>query len=104
MAAVRDTSRSWDYSRNEVCARPSRRSGGLCPTVNWAANDRCGVFGVIEPPGCHELREGPFGVEATHLGIPESNEKWPVGGTWTNLLETKGLSPERSSRSSQRCC
>ena len=79
--------RSWDQPCDEIRARSTRRSGGLCPTVDSVAEDRGGVLRVIERPYCHEPGEGLFHVEAVRLGVPEGSEQWAVGGALANLLE-----------------
>ena len=90
---VRDAYRSWDQSCDEVCVRSPPRSGGPYPTLDSAADDSGGVFGVIERSGFHENGEGPLHVESACLGISEGGKQWSVGGALTNLLEAVRIQP-----------
>jgi hypothetical protein len=78
--SVRATCRSWDQPRDEIRARSTRRSGGLCPTLDSVAEDRRGVLRVIERPYRYEPGEHLFHVEAVRLGVPEGCQQRAVGG------------------------
>ena len=90
--SVTPTARWISPAMRSVPARP-RKSGGLSPAVDPAADDRRGVFGVIERSGFHDNGEGALHVESARLGISEGGKKRSVGGALANLLEAVRIHP-----------